>query len=701
MEQLFYPRSVVVIGVSTRPENLGRNIVYNLIDFGYDGELFLVGRRPGCFLGHRIHTDFAALPAGIELAVILTPAAAVLDTMRACIDRGITRMVIETGGFREFSAAGARIEAELLALAREHGVKFVGPNGISILNRHNGLCLPFMRLNPREVQTGGMSIISQSGGMALTYLGLGSSENLGVAKMISMGNKTCLDESDYLDYLATDEETAVIGVYLESLSRGRRFFAAVAAAGKPVILHKANTSELSDTIARSHTAALANDDQVIDAACRQYGVYRVDTFRQFINHVKAFSMPPMRGGNLMVISRSGGHAVVAADAAAAYGFSLVELTPALVDLVQGHSRAQVIRPTNPLDLGDLFDIDFYIEILHQVLKRPDVDGVLFNHVYQADVEGEASLHLVRAADELSRRYRKPVAMCVFSGARSVAELKKRISFPLFTEPAEGIAALAVSRADHERRSARQKKTAPARPSLLTAEARTAIGGIIRQAREQQDGELALDQVLTIFARCGLTVVPWQLVREEDDLEAAAAGLGLPLAAKVVALSLSHKSDAGGVRLGLETMAAVGKAVAGLREKFAGRPGFRGIMLQRMAPAGVELIVGGRRDPACGPVVLLGMGGIYAEVFRDTALRLAPLDADLVDEMVAELKGAPIIRGARGQRPLDQKSLRQVLFACADLLAEFPAVQQIDVNPLLLTPEAGLLVDGRIFLGGDS
>ncbi len=697
MQQLFYPRSVVVIGVSSRPENLGRNIVYNLIDFGYDGEIFLVGRRPGFFLGHRIHTDFADLPPGIELAVILTPAAAVPDVMRACVARGITRMVIETGGFREFSAAGAQLEAELLQLAREHGIKFVGPNGISILNRHNGLCLPFMRLNALEVRAGKMSVISQSGGMALTYLGLGSSENLGIAKMISMGNKTCLDETDYLDYLAADEETAVIGVYLESLPRGRRFFAAVAAAGKPVILHKANTSELSRTIAQSHTAALANDDRVIDAACRQYGIYRVRTFRQFINHVKAFSMPPMRGRRLMIISRSGGHAVVAADAAADYGFDLVDLTPEFVRLVQGHSRAQVIRPTNPLDLGDLFDIDFYIEILHQVLKRPDVDGVLFNHVYQADLEGEASLHLVQAADELSRRYRKPVAMGVFSGARAVAELKRKISFPLFTEPAEGIAALAVSRAYHARQASPPAGGKGRFPAALGREAQAAIAEQIQQALAVQGGEMALDQVMTVFDRCGLPAAPWTLVRRAEELEAAVARLGLPLAAKAVALSLSHKSDAGGVHLDLASPEAVAAAFAALEEKFAALPGYRGIMLQRMAPAGVELIVGGRRDPACGPVVLLGMGGIYAEIFHDAALRLPPLDSRLVDEMIAELKGAAIIRGTRGQRPLRRETLEQALFAVAALLEAFPAVQQIDINPLLLTPDAGLVVDGRIFL----
>jgi acetyltransferase len=211
-------------------------------------------------------------------------------------------MVIETGGFSEFSPAGRALEEEIKSLAEKHGVRFVGPNGISIINRHNGLCLPFMRLSPVEIVPGGLSVISQSGGLALTYIGLGRRENLGVAKVISMGNKTSIDEVDYLKFLATDDETKVIGLYLESMDKGREFIAALETCEKPVILHKSNTSPQSQVIAQSHTAALAVDDAVVDAACRKAGVFRVASFQQFINYTKALLLPAMRGDNLMVIS---------------------------------------------------------------------------------------------------------------------------------------------------------------------------------------------------------------------------------------------------------------------------------------------------------------------------------------------------------------------------------------------------------------
>ncbi|MBN2331986.1 MAG: acetate--CoA ligase family protein [Deltaproteobacteria bacterium] len=695
MEKLFHPRSVLVIGVSPKPENLAKNIVHNLIDFGFEGEIHLLGRKPGYFLGHRIHTEFADLPDGIEMAVILTPAATVLATMKACVAKGITRMVIESGGFREFSAAGAVLEKEIVAFASQHGVKFVGPNGISIINRHNGLCLPFMRLSSAEIREGGLSLVSQSGGMALTYLGMGSSDSLGVAKVVSMGNKSCLDESDYLAYLKDDPRTTIIGLYLEGIEDGQRLLSQCAGIQKPVILHKANTSEQSGRIARSHTAALANDDQVVDAACRQYGIYRVKTFRQFINQVKSFSLPLMRGDNLVVISRSGGHAVVAADAAAAAGFQLVEFSDEFIDFIKSRFRAKVINPTNPLDLGDLFDIDFYVTILEQVLQRPDVDGVLFNHVFQADVEGDASLRLAETINILAQRYHKPVALCVFSGEQAVTGLKRKLSFPLFTEPAEGIEALAVSR---DYASRRQPLQQPMDEAVVAGGGdRQAVAAIFDEALSCQHGELLLDQVLEIFQAYDLPVLPYRIVRPGDNPAPAAAELGFPLAAKVVAAALSHKSDAGGVILGIDGPEAVRQTCAELEKNFASLPGYRGIMLQSQGQTSLEMIVGGRQDAAFGPVVLLGMGGIYAEIFQDVALRLPPLTSSLIDDMIAELKGAPILMGARGRQGVHRPTLEKVLQAVAGLLTDFPVIQQLDINPLFLDDQQGAVVDGRIIL----
>ncbi|MCK4378163.1 MAG: acetate--CoA ligase family protein, partial [Deltaproteobacteria bacterium] len=415
----------------------------------------------------------------------------------------------------------------------------------------------------------------------------------------------------------------------------------------------------------------------------------------FINQVQSFSLPLMKGDNLVVISRSGGHAVVAADVAAEYGFNLVPFSREFSDFITSHFRAQVIKPGNPLDLGDLFDIDFYITILDQVLQRPDVDGVLFNHVFQPDIEGEASLRLALTIDELSRRYHKPVALCVFTGSQAVNRLKRQISFPLFTEPAEGIEALAVSR-DYARRQEEKPmfEDLPVRGNYD----RQAVNAIIEKAETSQDGVLYLDQVLDIFRAYDMPLLPYRLFFSGSALPEIAEPLTFPLAVKVVAGSLSHKSDAGGVRLGIENQSQLQPVYDELMVRFGSLPDYRGLLLQSQVSTSVEMIVGGRRDESFGPVVMLGMGGIYAEIFQDTALRLPPLNANLINDMIESLKGAPILNGARGQAGIYRPTLDRVLYSLADLLADFPVIQQIDVNPLFLSNTGGFVIDGRIMLG---
>ncbi|NLF02073.1 MAG: CoA-binding protein, partial [Anaerolineales bacterium] len=272
MHTIFYPESIVVIGVSEREDNLAANIVRNLRAFGYSGALYAVGLRPGVVAGIPIATSVAELPTGIGLAVILTPAATVPGLLDACGAHGIRRAVIETGGFGEYSEAGRQLEAELISVARRWGMRFVGPNCISAINMENGLCLPFIRLDPTAVKRGPVSVLAQSGGVSITYMVLLSEMGLGVNKVVSMGNKSNLDEVDYLNYLLDDPGTRVICLYLESIEDGRRLIELARTAPKPIIVQKANTTTASAQVAFSHTAALASDDRVLSAALAQAGI---------------------------------------------------------------------------------------------------------------------------------------------------------------------------------------------------------------------------------------------------------------------------------------------------------------------------------------------------------------------------------------------------------------------------------------------
>ncbi|HJX60618.1 MAG TPA: CoA-binding protein, partial [Thermodesulfobacteriota bacterium] len=357
MNQLFYPKSVVVVGVSERPDNLARAIVENLFEFQFNGEIFLVGKNGGILFGRRICTSMEDLHEGIDVAVILTPALTVPGILESCGQKGIRWAIIETGGFREYSEEGAQLENKILQIARKWGIRIVGPNGIGLMNIHNGFVVPFSKLKRGPVSKGKISILSQSGGVLLAYANLLTSANVGLSKIVSMGNKLDLNEIDYLKYLIEDPQTEIIGLYLESLERGRELMDIARSTSKPIILHKANTGESSRHIAKLHTAALANDDKIVEAALRQADIIRTKDFRSFVNAVKILSLPPIKGKNLVIISRSGGIGVVAADSAERHGFHLLPPDKTLQERFHSFFRAKVIQPTNPLDLGDLFNFD--------------------------------------------------------------------------------------------------------------------------------------------------------------------------------------------------------------------------------------------------------------------------------------------------------------------------------------------------------
>ncbi|MBN2706300.1 MAG: acetate--CoA ligase family protein, partial [Deltaproteobacteria bacterium] len=493
-------------------------------------------------------------------------------------------------------------------------------------------------------------------------------------------------------FLAQDPETRVIGLYLESMAKGRKFLAALANCPKPVVLHKANTAPESQLIAQSHTAALAVDDQIVDAACRRAGVFRARSFQQFINYAKAFALPPMRGDKLMVISRSGGHAVVSADAAAAEKFCLPPLTADFVEKISSQFRAAVIKPTNPLDLGDIFNIDYYITILEMSLARADVDGILFNHVFQAESEAASTRRLAREVENLSRRYDKPVALVLFSSESAIAALLAEISLPIFAEPLLAVEALGASRrrsaflARPGRNTALPRPTG-IRPRPLYEEWLAAAG--------RRDQTLFADQALTLVGEYGLPTAGWSLARDGRELLEEGEDLGFPLVLKAVVAGLTHKSDVGGVLTGIRDAQALADVGRLLFDRFAKDAGFCGVLLQKEVDTRLEMIVGARRDPSFGEVFVFGMGGIYAEILRDVAMAPGPLDCELVREMVEGLRGAAILGGARGQAGIDFNELNRVLGGLQALLEDYPAISEIEINPLVFSGGRALIVDARI------
>jgi len=401
----------------------------------------------------------------------------------------------------------------------------------------------------------------------------------------------------------------------------------------------------------------------------------------------------------MVISRSGGHAVVSADAADEFGFHLPPLDKEMEQRIASRFRAAVIRLTNPLDLGDIFDIDYYAEIVALALAREDVDGVVFNQVFQAGLEHEATVQLVRRIDELVREHNKPVALVLFARDEAVKEVSAGVGIPVFSEPLEAVRALDRSRQRHLFRAA---AAAPSEslPELPVIKPETA--GLFRAGLEEaarRDGFLFLDQALELLAAYGLPVAPFQLVRDRFELREAAREIGFPLVLKVVAEGLSHKSDQGGVLTGISDRRVLDDVGDLLFERFAAAPGFCGVLVQKEVEIETEVIAGARRDPSFGPLFLLGLGGIYAEIFKDFALEPGPLDRKRVENMIGRLRGGRILTGARGRSGVEMGALFRVMAGLEALMRDFPEITEVEINPLACGPTgAGVVVDGRVIVG---
>jgi acetate---CoA ligase (ADP-forming) len=699
MREIFYPNSVAVIGVSNSPDNMGRGIVFNLTEFGYQGIIYEVGPKGGAFAGRRIYKSVLDIPDPIDLAVILTPARTIPGILEECGQKGIRRAVVESSGFREFGEEGKKIEEEIIRVASGWGIRFVGPNCIGVINIETGLCTPFPPLR-RIVRAGDISMISQSGGVGMSVLNLLGNEGLGLNKFVSAGNMLNVQTEELLEYFIEDPGTKYILLYLEGIQDGKKLMDVARRSPKPIIAFKANIGRFGKSIASSHSASLSSNDRVVDAAFRQCGIVRVHDATTLGNDLKILRLPPMRGNNLAIISRSGGHAVIAADACEMSGFSLAPFPKEFLEEVEKHFRASVIKLTNPLDLGDLFDLEIYVKIIDRTLAQKEVDGIIFLHTFNATFEGPRSRELFQKVMELSQKYDKPVAIYVSTEDQEVNYLKRNFSYPIFTQVVETVRALGINRRHYaESQRLRQPAEIPSFPVD-----KEKVRPLLEKARKEKR-DLFIHEAAEILGVYGIPMVRGIPVSNETEAVQAAKQLGFPVAMKVISQEISHKSDVGGVQLNLRSEAGVVDAyqdmIRRIRQEYP-EARIEGVLIQSMVTGGRELIVGGRQDDQFGPVVLVGLGGIFVEVFGEVSVRVAPISHREAMEMIDELRGAPILKGARGLKPSDIQSVVEVLLRLSQLLCDFPEIREMDINPLRVFSirEGCMALDVRMILKKD-
>jgi acetyltransferase len=694
LEAFFRPRSVALVGATEAPGSVGRALLGNLLT-GRGREVFPVNPKRPKVLGRRAYAGLRQLPARPDLAVVAVPAAAVPGVIGDCASLGVPAAIVISAGFRETGAAGAALEEELLARAGGR-VRIVGPNCLGVLCPPAGLNASFAGVSPRP---GRIAFLSQSGALGTAVLDWSLREKVGFSAFVSVGSMLDVGWGELIDHFGRDAGTDAILIYMESVGDARAFLSAAreAALDKPIIVLKAGRTEASARAAASHTGALAGSDAVLDAAFRRCGVTRVGTIAELFHLADALGKQPRpRGGRLAVLTNAGGPAVLAVDALIEAGGRPAELAPSTMEALSGFLPAAWSHG-NPVDiLGDA-DAERYAKALSAVAADPGADGLLAVLTPQAMTAPAAT---ARALAKAAKGLGKPV-LASWMGADSVKagrEALAKAGIPVFAYPdtAARVFGLMWRHAENLRSLYETPAlSAGAEEGVDLAAAR----GVLSAVRAEGRTLLTEDESKRLLAAYGLPAVDTRFAPDEASAVRAAAEFPGPVVLKLRSKTITHKSDVGGVRLHLSGEPAVRAAFAGIRSAVekAGAP-FEGVTVQPMVRReGIELILGAHTDPQFGPVILFGAGGRMVEVHKDFALGLPPLNTTLARRLMEGTKVHRALHGVRGEPSCDLGALEKLLVRFSRLMAEQKWIKEMDVNPLLASPQGFIALDARVVL----
>jgi acyl-CoA synthetase (NDP forming) len=690
MKDFFYPKNIAVVGVSNVPGNLGKLIVQNLEAFGFTGRWHAVGHIPGQVCGQPIHESVLDIPEEIDLAAILTKSEYVPDVVEACGQKGIRRLTISTAGFSEYSPEGIALEQRILDTCKRYNIRFIGPNCLAVMNMENGLCLPFSTQDPRLWSKGPVGVIAQSGTVAMHYSKHLSYGKVGVGKVASIGNKLNVDEVDLLAYLLEDPQTELVFMYLESFSRPRKLLELAASSSKPILVHKSNISAMSESVAKSHTNAVTGNDRITQFALEQSGIIRVRDIHDTLNCVKAALLPPLKGNRMVVMSPGGGTAVMGADEAHRHGFELPDLPVTFLEWLKSKGRAGVINLTNPLDLGDIYEIGVYGEAIDQILSQPDIDGVFMDMGYAE--EWRKMIPYDKFFDYFNKRgtaVEKPIFLRAnVSHPAALQRFDAAVTLPYFESMPGAFRAIAKVLA--------AQNISPLKPAAYRRpDHYTAIRQILGHA--QDNHKYFLDcEGFDIMRAMDITVPKYRCISKDGWNNEDGLDLHFPVALKAIGDNSVHKTGTGAIKLDIQDGRSLTTAITAMREVQA-LATTKHLMIQEMAARGIEILVGAKRDPQFGPVVVVGAGGVQVELWNDVCAAPAPVGPEMARRMIASLKSHPLLTGYRGSAPADVAALTEIIVKVSNLMVAFPEIEEIDLNPVMVMDQGAVPVDCKIFL----
>ncbi|MDP1717194.1 MAG: bifunctional acetate--CoA ligase family protein/GNAT family N-acetyltransferase [Burkholderiales bacterium] len=695
LKPLFSPQSIAVIGASDRPHSVGGVVFRNLLD-GYQGKLFAVNTHHALIQGRTAVPGIEHINEPVDMAVIATPAATVPDLIESCGKRGVRAAVVLSAGFGASDRSGPALKQEMLAAARHYGMRLIGPNSLGVVRPAIGLNATFGHVGATP---GKLALVSQSGALCTAILDWARPNDIGFSSVVSLGDSADVDFGEILDYLIYDQQTESILLYIEGIRQARSFMSALRAAArsKPVIVLKVGRHDSGSKAALSHTSALVGTDDAFDAALRRAGAVRVLSVVQLFAAAQALALSFRPGGNrLAIVTNGGGPGAMAADCATDRGIALAELSPETLALLN-----QTLPPTwshgNPLDLIGDATAERYRAAVTACMQDPGVDGVLAILTPQAMT---APLEVANEVIAIAQASKKPLIAC-WMGESQVATSRAafaRERIPSFRTPEPAVEVFsAISAYFHNQKLLMQTPGSIANQLEPDAEgARMVIEGALAERRHVLN-EMESKSVLAAF---NIPVAKTVIVHSAAEALLIAEQFSFPVAMKIASPDITHKTDAGGVRLNLANAQAVragyNQIIADVKKN---RPGvnIEGVAVEPMSqkPNSRELMVGVTRDPVFGPVITFGAGGVMVEVMGDRAVALPPLNRYLAQNLIDGTRVAKMLQAFRHMPPAKLEALHDVLLRVSEMVCELPWLKEMDINPLLLDENGALAVDARI------
>ncbi len=698
LDAIFAPSSVAVVGASGRKGSVGRAVFKNILESDYSGVIYPVNIKARSVCGVRAYPSLADIPDPVDLAVVIVPAAMTPAVAREAAAKGVRGLIVISAGFKETGPAGAAIEEELLAVCREHGIRLVGPNCLGLINTdpEKGLNASFAR---RKANPGNIAFVSQSGALCTAVLDFAAKKQIGFSKFISVGNKADIGELALIRYLHDDPQTKVIMLYVEELRHGAEFIETVREITggdrpTPILAVKSGRTAEGAAAVSSHTGSLAGTEAVYNALFEQSGVFRAQSIEELFDFAIALASQPLPASNrIAIITNAGGPGIIATDVTIHSGLQLARLQNETMEVLRSHLPAAA-NIKNPVDvIGDARS-DRYQAALAAVLNDENVDGVIFILTPQSMTEIEETAAIIPT---LARRSGKPV-VASFMGLLDVStgiEILEQNNIPHYHFPegaARAMGALYQYASWLHRQHLKEFALSVDKAAAAAIIAEALAGG------RQYLGEVEGNEILRAY---GFPVMPAMLATSAAEAGQAVERLG-PCAMKIVSPQIIHKSDVGGVRVGIATPEAASQAyeaIVASARAHAPEAEIRGVYMQRMAEAGVEVILGIKRYRSFGPLLMFGLGGIFVEIFKDVSFRLAPIRHNGARHMVRSIKAFPMLNGARGAAVADQEALEQCLLRLSQLATDHPAIAELDINPLMVHAEGKgcSVADCRILL----